>query len=396
MVRAFTSAAAGIEGAVAGADAGMVGLVIAPGHAADRRRDAHHRPGVVHVGTRGRGGHRRRLGHHGARPAHLGRRLGVGQRLDLGEQLPQRQVPPAARLLQRLQDHPVHFRRQPRLLRRGRLRGRVELLLQERVRVAFERRVPGEREVEDRAQAVDVRPLIDRPRLHLLRREVGRRAEHLVVHRLGQAELGDLDLVAGDHVHVARRHVAVDHAHLLRLGERLADLQHDRGRALERQRALGGDQVLQGLTADHLGGHVDQPVRGLALVDDLGDPIRRDLAQLLQLAQGAVGHAGVGEHLGVDHLQRDQRASVLGVAGFVLAAGGGLHPRTHHQEPPGDGHPAIHHGLGGFGLGHTRGGRRRRLGSRRRQLRRVHGTEVRVVRIRVAALGTEAHLADPS
>ena len=93
---------------------------------------------------------------------------------DLGQQLPQRQMTPPAALLERLADDAIDVAAQPRSQRRRRLRHRRQVLLHQAGSVAGKGRLAREREVVDRAEAVDVRALIDRLALGLLGRQESR------------------------------------------------------------------------------------------------------------------------------------------------------------------------------------------------------------------------------
>ena len=125
-------------------------------------------------------------------------------------------------------------------------------------RLALEEAPSGEHLVDENAEGPDVRPPVDRPAAGLLGRHVGRGAEDdpgggpgvgegrglrevgggsrpgtVARPRLGEAEVEDLDLPVGGHLHVGGFEVAVDDAllvglleglgHLLRDGDRLVD-----------------------------------------------------------------------------------------------------------------------------------------------------------------------------
>ena len=124
--------------------------------------------------------------------------------------------------------------------------------------VAGKGALAGEHLEEHAAERPDVGAFVDRLALRLLRAHVGggpddhaqpaghrghRRRQRrvrraLVGHRLGEAEIEDLDAVVGRELDVGRLQVAMDDPLLVRRVERLGDLRRDRQRFGDRNRPL--------------------------------------------------------------------------------------------------------------------------------------------------------------
>ena len=205
--------------------------------------------------------------------------------------------------------------------RRRRLRGqprKIDLRLEHSGEglgdaVAAEQRAAGEHLVEHYAERPDVRPLVDRLSLRLLRRHVGRRAENHAqlravdrgegwrihdrwrarqvrrgsgtggrLHRLGQPEIEDLGLSLTGSFYVLGLEIAVDDPFLVRLFERLRDLQRER-KALSKGKRPLFEALGERRTGDEL--H-DEGVRGSAGLEavDLGDVGVVELCQQLRFA----------------------------------------------------------------------------------------------------------------
>ena len=158
---------------------------------------------------------------------------------------------PLARILgQRPLHDVVERRRRARRQRRWRV---VDVGEQSR-RVArpLERGRPRQRVVEDAAQRVDVGADGRLVALHLLGRQVVGRPDHLAGLRqprlrlgLGQAEVGQVDVLVRVEQDVARLDVAVDQPARVGGVERTGDAADDPHRPLGRQRTLARDQLQQ-------------------------------------------------------------------------------------------------------------------------------------------------------
>ena len=147
----------------------------------------------------------------------------------------------------------------------------------------------------------------------LLGRHVGRRAdrrEHgrgLDVHQLRDAEIAHLHPMVGGHHDVAGLDVLVDHALLVRAGQRIEDLQHD-GDGL---RNVHGRLVVEQLAQAAPGHELHRQV-GLLLVkgevvdrDDVGMRAARGRLGLAPEAPDVVGAVGAAHQLGRDQLDGD-------------------------------------------------------------------------------------------
>ncbi len=192
-------------------------------------------------------------------------------------------------------------------------------------RLAVEETLPGQHLEEDDAEGPDVRPAVDRLAAGLLGRHVGRRAEEdsrlrrvgregggvldlrgrgaRRVHRLGEAEVEDLDLSVGRELHVGGLEVAVDDPLLVRGLERLGDLPRDGEGLVERERAAL-QPFGEVFALDELHDEGADAARLLEAVDR-GDVGVLQLGEDLRLALEAREAVGVrGERLGED-LDRD-------------------------------------------------------------------------------------------
>ncbi len=147
--------------------------------------------------------------------------------------------------------------------------------------------LPREELVEDDAEGEEVAPPVDRVAGHLLGRHVVGRPEELPRRRevrllgLRDPEVCDLDLALGGDDDVRGLHVAVDDPAAVRVVERLGDLADDLGDALERERRLLGDELLEVLPLDVL--HRDE--RGVRL-GVLADVVHRDDVRVGQDPRG--------------------------------------------------------------------------------------------------------------
>ncbi len=147
------------------------------------------------------------------------------------------------------------------------------------VGVASERRVTAQRFVEEQAQGVDVGAGVGGSSVDLLRREIARGAHHgagagqvVAPRRLGDAEVGDLDLTGRWHQHVGGLHVAVDETGavggLEGVGHLLADADH----LGDREAAALVDEMTQRGPVDQLHHDVGDAVvvAGVVGRDDVG------------------------------------------------------------------------------------------------------------------------------
>ena len=144
--------------------------------------------------------------------------------------------------------------------------------------VAGERLRPGQHLEEDEARGIHVAAGVGDPALHLLGGEVGDGAEDHPVrggarlrrHRPGEAEVGDLDGAVGAEDDVLGLDVAVDEPGRVGGREGLEHRLEDVERGARGERALGLDDLPEGLPGDVL--HREEHLAGvLALVEDLDD-----------------------------------------------------------------------------------------------------------------------------
>ena len=169
----------------------------------------------------------------------------VGKAQEVGPQLLGRPVTVVRVLGHRLHDDGVERRGDGRIGHPGQDGLVAHVLRGDRHRrVAGERRLADRHLVEHDAERVDVAPGVDPLALGLLGREVGGRAHDgaglgqalLGVDGPGDPEVGDLDLAVGGDQHVARLHVAVDHAMAVGEGEGGGHPGADAGDLTRRQR----------------------------------------------------------------------------------------------------------------------------------------------------------------
>ncbi len=193
-----------------------------------------------------------------------------------------------------------------------------------------ERRPAGERLVEDRSEAEDVRPLVDVSKVSggLFRRHIGRCADHgprlrLVgapcpvadvarpidmrrptVEDLGQAPVHHLDLAEGSDHDVGGLEVAVDHAPGVRVGHGVAGEDEDSEEPAPVVRGVGplDKQLGQGPPLDQFHGDVGPVAFEQAELVDRHDARMLELASDPRLgqepsAQGRVAFAALAEQL---------------------------------------------------------------------------------------------------
>jgi hypothetical protein len=191
-------------------------------------------------------------------------------------------------------------------------------------RTPLEGRLSREHLVRERAQAVDVRAVVQVRLAHgLLGRHVGRGAQgdaHRgqlagtgVAHRLGHAEVRDDGMAAREH-HVVGLDVTVHDAAFVGVGQGVRNLAEDADRIAHRQHAVSLELLTQGL-AFHERHDVEEESSRLAGIVQRQDVGMRQLRDDLDLAREAVGTHGRGE-LGPEDLQRDLPI-VLEVVGEV-------------------------------------------------------------------------------
>ncbi len=220
----------------------------------------------------------------------------------------------------RLHQGPLDRRAQPRRRVGSQLgdgpRPLAHVLHQQRHRVAGrERHAAGEHLVGEHAQGVDVAAPVQLTLAHrLLGRHVGGRADggagrgepRAGLHRAGDAEVGhhrapgvavEQDVVGLD--------VAVDHAALVRVVERVGDLAHQPPHLVHRQAPFPGQQPRQAPARDqrhHQPGHAV----ALAHVVDGHDVRVRQPRRSVGLAREPGPHRGVVRQVGRQHLEGDQ------------------------------------------------------------------------------------------
>ena len=219
---------------------------------------------------------------------------------------------PRRRFLREHRQHQVH---QPR--RSGRGRRPVEQDAREPVALLLavphgHRRPAGERGVEDRAEAVDVGPLVHRAvRAHGLGCGVRRRglAGVAVVAQHGRLEVGQHRNRAVAEQDALGREVAVPHARVVGVQERPPDDQPDRGDLVRVQPAARRDPVGQRPLAelgDEVGPRVGQDVGGV----HGEDPGMGELPERACLRPELLGGAALGE-ADVEHRDGDPAVGVL-------------------------------------------------------------------------------------
>jgi hypothetical protein len=214
------------------------------------------------------------------------------------------------RLGERAGDHPVevavgtvlaHGRR-----RLGEVRPELRLVV-----VAGERRAPGERVVEEAAEAVDVGARVDPLAADLLRRDEVERADPVPGPRralrdlaLREAEVGEVDVVFGAEQDVGGLDVPVDEAGGVRGVERGADLGDDPRHARRGQWAGAAHERAQ-VVAGHVAHRDERDAVLLARVVDRDHVRVVDRRGDLRLAHETAPDRGVLHQRGRDDLQRD-------------------------------------------------------------------------------------------
>ena len=178
-------------------------------------------------------------------------------------------------------------------------------------RAARERKRSGEHFVEHDAQRVDVRSAIECNPLHLLRRHVMRRADHLprfgqrgVLDGLGQTEIGDQDLPPPVDENVLRLEIAMDDALIMRRLQPLADLPEDVDDARQRQASFASQQGREVLTIDILH-RQELDAAGFAEVVNAQDVFVSDVAGELDLALESIEDRRMAGEIEADHFQGD-------------------------------------------------------------------------------------------
>ncbi len=244
-------------------------------------------------------------------------------------------VPQRGVALEQLEDDVVEVRERPGPLRRRREAAHGELAR--------------EHLVEDDAQRVEIRPVIDRARaLQLLGRHVVDRAHHVVGARQGvpacpgtelrEAEIGDAHAARRVHEHVLGLDVAVDHALVVRVPESRADLDRDLCRAAGVDPA-GLQQLAKALPV-HVLHHDVVEGAGLAEVVDPDDVLVRQLRERTRLAREPLGEAGLLAELGPQDLERDPAVELL-LPRLVDRAHAALADPSHDLQILGEGVQAL-------------------------------------------------------
>jgi hypothetical protein len=152
--------------------------------------------------------------------------------------------------------------------------------------------------------------LLDLLRGHVVRRAEARaargerRAAGRVADQLGDAEVGDLHAALRVEEEVFRLDVAVEHAALVGVLERLADLRHHRERLGGREAA--GVHRLPQVHAVHVLHEQVREAAGLAEVEHAHDAGVREAREQPALAQEALGEVRVRGERDGQELQRDQ------------------------------------------------------------------------------------------
>lgn len=201
--------------------------------------------------------------------------------------------------------------------------------------VAGERRAAGEAAVRDGAERVHVGGTRDGPAGGLLRRHVEGSAGHRVragdardVGRAGHPEVDQDHGAVVLHEQVARLHVPVDDAPVVRRVQRLRHLGHDRHRLGDLELPGGFDPPRQRLTGDELHHQVVGPAAAgqvvLTAVEDLDHAGVAQRGHDPGLGTESGDEVGVGHQGGKQHLHRDRTTEdqVGGTPDVAHAAGG--------------------------------------------------------------------------
>jgi hypothetical protein len=182
----------------------------------------------------------------------------------------------------------------------------------------IEGRGAGEQLVEQHTERVHVRARVDVARVDLLGAHVGGRADELArlrqqrvrleaaLDRLGDAEVDHLRLRATVDLrdqHVGRLDVAVDHALVVRVLDRFANLD-EQAQAFGRAQLLGCAVLVEMAACDELHREVRPSIVGLARVQDLGDAGMFHQRERTALGVETRQHLD-GVHAGLQDRERD-------------------------------------------------------------------------------------------
>ena len=122
-------------------------------------------------------------------------------------------------------------------------------------------------------------------------------------------QLDEVRLAAADReVDVARAQITMDVADRVRLHQRLADLDQDVRGALDRERLLHREHVIERVAFEQLHREVQPAVERAPEVVDLDDVLVIDLGDRGRLAPEPLDREVVARELGVEHLDRDLAA----------------------------------------------------------------------------------------
>ena len=213
--------------------------------------------------------------------------------------------------------------------------GRLVQLAIERLHVvaAGERRPPRDHLVEEAGERVDVAARVDVAPRDLLGRHVERRADDLAGARqlLGAGDGGDFrqpevdqlrrlaHLAIGSEDDVGRLEIAMDDAGGVRRVEPPGQARRDVHRALDRHRLLAREHRRQRLARHVL--HDEERRIADDDVEEAGHVGMLDGAHRLRLVLEALAELGVGEQLGLEHLDGDDRADGAVLGGEDVAHG---------------------------------------------------------------------------
>jgi len=209
----------------------------------------------------------------------------------------------------------------------------------------------GQGAIEEHPERVDVRAVVDREPLHLLRRHAVGRAQHEAFAGERLVHLSHLDQAEVHHLHrvhpvrvpgdqeVAGLQIAVHHAALVGVAQRRADLEEERDGAVRAERAFAHQVGVAG-AVDVLHRQEEPTVLRLPVVeegDDVrvvqgGEGLRLELEALLEVRVLAL----LQPHRGVEDLDGDAAVEV-----HVLAEEHARHAPTRdqlvHEVPAPDG-----------------------------------------------------------
>ena len=214
---------------------------------------------------------------------------------------------------QRLAHHGIHRSGNLHVEARRRQRILLEHLAHRDRGIAGERPLAGEKLIEDDADGEKIGAAVHRQSQDLLRRHVGRRAEHRADLRqfrrfdVGNAEVGDLHRAIRQQEDVRRLDVAMDHAQPMRVAERRQDLRQDAHRVRRPEALVLFEVLLELAPLDQL--HRDVPDAGIfAEVVDRDDIGMRQPARGLRLAAKAredLRRVAPGQLIRANGLERD-------------------------------------------------------------------------------------------